>query len=30
MGLMLVGFAIYSATHADPLTADNFMRSRQA
>jgi hypothetical protein len=25
MGLMLVGFAIYSATHADPLTADNFM-----
>ena len=25
MGLMLVGFAIYSAIHADPVTADNFM-----
>jgi hypothetical protein len=25
MGLMLVGFAIYGAIHADPLTADNLM-----
>ena len=25
MGLMLVGFAIYSAVHADPVTADNFI-----
>ncbi len=25
MGLMLVGFAVYSAIHADPLTADHLM-----